>query len=241
MTQIRLGDLLLRAGVLNEMQLEAALAEQQRWGGKLGAILVRMGALSEDLLVKALSKQLGIPRANLQDIRVPEALLERVDRVFCEQNYVVPLQYVQERRALVVGIADPFNVVLVDDLSRRVGLRVEPMLAGEQQIQDAIARVFGAGVDPSVSGSEPGMKLMNNQGTTLVKSRAQIIAEHRARATTGVERPTPAASPSGTSLAELERLAEKQSRAVRAILELLIEKGHLTREEYFAWLNQRPG
>ena len=60
MTQpIRLGDLLVRANVISEVQLQQALAEQQRWGGRLGGILVRMGLLTEDLLVKALSKQLG--------------------------------------------------------------------------------------------------------------------------------------------------------------------------------------
>src|SRR5690349_16110708 len=117
MTQpIRLGDLLVRANVITEAQLQHALAEQQRWGGRLGGILVRMGLLSEDLLVKALSKQLGIPRANLEAINVPPAFLQRIDRATCERYGVVPLQFVPERRTLLMAVSDPFNVVAMDDL-----------------------------------------------------------------------------------------------------------------------------
>src|SRR5207245_5322013 len=63
--RIKIGDLLVRAGVITELQLKAALAEQQQWGGKLGDILVRMEFLTEEVLVRALSKQTGIARADL--------------------------------------------------------------------------------------------------------------------------------------------------------------------------------
>src|SRR5205814_1491396 len=63
--RIRIGDLLVKAGVITELQLKAALSEQQQWGGKLGDILVRMEFLTEEVLVRALSKQTGIARADL--------------------------------------------------------------------------------------------------------------------------------------------------------------------------------
>ena len=66
--------------MISQSQLNTALHEQKQWGGKLGTILVRMGALSEDLLVKALSKQLGIPRADFEAMNVPPAVLQRLDR-----------------------------------------------------------------------------------------------------------------------------------------------------------------
>ena len=65
MAIIKLGALLVKANVLTEPQLGAALAEQQRWGGKLGEILVRMNVITEDILVKALAKQLNIPSVNI--------------------------------------------------------------------------------------------------------------------------------------------------------------------------------
>src|ERR1700694_1257010 len=63
--RIKIGDLLVKAGVITDLQLKAALAEQSQWGGKLGDILVRMEFLTEEVLVRALSKQTGIPRADL--------------------------------------------------------------------------------------------------------------------------------------------------------------------------------
>ena len=63
--RIRIGDLLVKAGVITELQLKAALAEQLQWGGKLGDILIRMEFLTEEVLVRALSKQTGIARADL--------------------------------------------------------------------------------------------------------------------------------------------------------------------------------
>src|SRR5256885_1217224 len=63
--RIRIGDLLVKAGVITDLQLKAALAEQSQWGGKLGDILVRMEFITEEVLVRALSKQTGIARAEL--------------------------------------------------------------------------------------------------------------------------------------------------------------------------------
>jgi hypothetical protein len=194
MTQtIRLGDLLVRAGVITDVQLNAALAEQKKWGGRLGTILVRMGALSEDLLVKALSKQLGIPRANLDAASVPPQLLERIDRATCEKYNVVPLSYVADRRALMMGVSDPFHVVAMDDLSRRVGLRIEPYLAGETAITQAIARMFGGvtKLDHASTIDEDPAKFVGNDGHALVQGRAQAEADQRAlQATRAASRQT---------------------------------------------------
>ncbi len=219
---MRLGELLLRAGVVTELQLRAALAEQKRWGGKLGTVLVRMGALSEDLLVKALSKQLGIPRANLAEVSVPKTILDKMGRKLCEEHTVLPLSYIQERRALQVAVSDPFNVVLLDDLSRRTGVRVEPALAGEGAIREAIAKVFGGAVDESVSGREPGMKLLNNQMTSLLE---QTPVKEGRRIPTVVDR---VAQPMiDKNLAELTQMAEHQERVLRTVLEILVERGVL--------------
>ena len=68
MASIRLGDLLVKAKVISDSQLKAALAEQQKWGGKLGELLVRMNFLTEDMLVKALSKQMNVPAVNLEAV-----------------------------------------------------------------------------------------------------------------------------------------------------------------------------
>jgi hypothetical protein len=193
MSAIRLGDLLLRAGVITEPQLAAALHEQRQWGGRLGSILVRMGVLSEDLLVKALARQLNMPRAALGPtdvLQVPPAILQRIDRATCERLVIVPVGYAAERRAVQIAIADPNNIVALDDLGRRVGLRVETLIAGETQIHQAIIRLYvgDTGLDPTLGGE--GLQLMDNGGAARPSARTPTAAMSMST--------TPAASPTST-------------------------------------------
>lgn len=239
---MRLGDLLLRAGVISPEQLEQALSQQTSWGGKLGTILVRMGALSEDLLVKALSRQLNIPRADLSQISIPPPLRSRLTKEVCEEYNVIPLRYDAEKRAVLLAVSDPFNVVVIDDLSRRINLKIETHLAGETQILDAIKQQYGARIEGSGTADETSMRLLNNQNSTMVKRRDEIRPPPgRPSTPLKVAQTPPQKAPvvDDARASELEKLAHKQSKAVRAVLELLIEKGVLSREEYVAWMNRR--
>ena len=76
---IMLGELLLKAGVITEQQLRAALTEQKKWGGKLGSLLVDLNFLDEDTLVKALSKQLNLPRVDFEGLVISAEALEILD------------------------------------------------------------------------------------------------------------------------------------------------------------------
>jgi hypothetical protein len=269
MSQIRLGDLLVRAQVVSEAQLNAALAEQKQWGGRLGSILVRMGVLNEDLLVKALAKQLNLPRAPLgptDPLQVPEAVRTRVDRATCERLLMLPIGWVQERRAVVVAVADPLNVVAIDDFSRRIGARVELMIAPETQLMQAIARVFtgAGGVDSRVTGTEEGLSFVDNSGRMMSQTpRAAppsttpqpMTPQPQWSAPTAPPQPawttpptappqpawtTPPTAPpqAAPGVDDLRILAEQQLKAVRALVELLVERGVVSRAELQAWLGR---
>jgi hypothetical protein len=132
-----------------------------------------MGVLTEDLLVKALSRQLNMPRAALgptDPLHVPPQLLERVDRATCERLVVVPVGFVAERRAVQFAVADPANVVALDDLGRRLGVRIETLIAGETQIQQAIARLYAGdtAVDAGFGAGEA-LQLMDNSGAARTR------------------------------------------------------------------------
>src|SRR5947209_2515202 len=134
--RIRIGDLLVKAGVITELQLKAALAEQSQWGGKLGDILVRMEFLTEEVLVRALSKQTGIPRADLTGEGDRNALT-LIPADVAEEFGLVPVVS-KEGGVLVVAMSDPLNLSVTDHLRSLTGARIEAQLAGNSAIRNAI-------------------------------------------------------------------------------------------------------
>jgi hypothetical protein len=230
--RIRIGDLLVKAGVITELQLKAALAEQQQWGGKLGDILVRMEFLTEEVLVRALSKQTGIARADLNGEGDKNALA-LVPADTAEEFGLVPLGLKEQGRILLVAMSDPLNISATDHLvSLTGGKKIEPQLAGASAIRNAISRWYRGEelLRDEVTG---GMRIVNNAGNTVVgiESRKGGKAS-RAKAVEASSAATRA------SAAEVLRGVEETQRrsvaALKAMVELLIEKGVFSRDEYLA-------
>ena len=230
--RIRIGDLLVKAGVITELQLKAALAEQQQWGGKLGDILVRMEFLTEEVLVRALSKQTGIARADLNG-ECDKAALATVPADTAEEFGLVPVGLKDQGRTLVVAMSDPLNISATDHLvSLTGGRKIETQLAGASAIRNAISRWYRG---EELFGDEQtgGMKIVNNAGNTVVDMRtAPKASSAKAKST-----PAPTA-PARQSAAEVLRGVEETQRrsvaALKAMVELLIEKGIFSRDEYLA-------
>lgn len=296
--RIKLGELLVRAGVLDEFKLKAALAEQQRWGGRLGRILVEMNFVHEDLLVKALSKQLGVPRARLDKAEIPAEILSRIDPQFAAQNAVCPERYLPDKKILVIAMADPTNVSAIDELRFKTGLRVETSLAGELEITQAIDRMFYGrapidGIDISMIERAAGPAMVFDQNMEPAQQVPaqplpppyQTPAPYPPPPAFSAPQPAPPPPPPPTitmppptmptfaaqppppplntprsgppplpntprgqgtpSTAALEMAAQldgaqkKQLKAMRVLLELLIEKGVFSRDEYMALVNRR--
>ncbi len=234
--KIRLGDLLLRAGVINEDQLRTALAEQKKWGGKLGHVLVELRILSEDLLVKALSKQLGLPRVDLPGLAIPEPALRKLDPAFAQARQVLPISLDATRNLLVVAMADPDNLAVVDELQFSTGCKVKVAIAGERTLAQAIRQhYFGgqaaAGEVANLAAAEEPMQLTAPLGDGEVALGPQPAPVQPAVAPAAA----PAAVPTVTIEQRLQRLESQQAKEVqvlKAIVELLIDKGFIAREEY---------
>lgn len=250
--RIKIGDLLVKAGVITDLQLKAALAEQSQWGGKLGDILVRMEFLTEEILVRALSKQTGIPRADLSG-EGDRAALAMIPPDVAEEFGLVPLASKEEGRVIVVAMSDPLNLSVTDHLrSLTAGARVEAQLAGASAIRNAISRWYRGeellGEDAEVSA----MKIVNNSGNSVVtmdpraKPRSAPPGQPQpqpqpVRAVSELTPPpvsTPPPGPSRASAVEVLRGVEETQRrsvaALKAMVELLIEKGVFSRDEYLS-------
>lgn len=234
---IKLGELLLKAKIINEAQLKAALSEQQKWGGKLGEILVRMNFCSEEILVKALSKQLGIPRADLDKLPpVPPQVLRLIPQSTAVDMNVLPLQLRDEGKTLVVAIADPLNLELTDTLRAITGCRIVPLIAGGTAIARLRSQLYGGEEDLEVAAGA--FKLTDAQGRTIVKNLNDLRAQP---APPPPAAPAPASAPAPATgqspqeiLTALEAVQRKEVAALKAMVELLIEKGVFTRDEYLA-------
>ncbi|MCY1079663.1 general secretion pathway protein GspE [Archangium lansingense] len=244
MAQIKLGELLIKANVLQESQLKAALAEQAKWGGKLGEILVRMNLVSEDILVRALSKQLAIPAVNLDAVKeIPQHVLNKVPLQIARDFAVLPLQLRDDNKTLVVAISDPLNVRQLDELRAVTKCRIVPNVAGRTAIARAMARFYDD--QGELADADTNFKVVDAQGRTVVKNMNAPVAPPAPART-----PAPAPMPPSPSrempsvrggngspvelLRSVEEVQRKEVAALKAMVELLIEKGVFTRDEYLA-------
>jgi hypothetical protein len=235
MASIRLGDLLIKAKVITDTQLKSALAEQAKWGGRLGEILVRMNTVTEDMLVKALSKQLNLPAVNLDSIEsVPAHVRGKVSIDIARDLVALPLQLRDEGRTLVVAMAEPQNVKQLDTLRAISRCRIMPQVAGRQAIARAFTRFYDQ--DAQISEADESFKMVDAQGHTVIKAEPRAPPVVPARAPPALERPGVAAltkSPLDL-LNAIEAAQRKEVAAIKAMVEMLIEKGVFTREEYLA-------
>ncbi len=242
---IKLGDLLVRAKVISDGQLKAALAEQKKWGGKLGEILVRMEFCSEEIVVKALAKQLGIQTADVEAVEVSPLVLQKAPLKAVEDLDLVPLQLKDDGKTLVVAVSDPSNVESLDTLRARTGCRIIPLLAGATAIARARARIYYGEADLD-SGGEAGFKVTDAQGRTMVKDIRDIRpppgyvppapkAAPAPQPAVAARPPPPVAAADPSQLLDaLEQVQRKEVSVLKAMVELLVEKGVFTREEYLA-------
>ncbi len=247
MATIRLGDLLVKAKVISEAQLQAALLEQKRYGGHLGKILVRLNALSEEMLVKALSKQMNLPSVDLAALpTIPGHVRAKVPLDVARELDVVPLQLRDEGKTLVVAMAEPQNLKTLDTLRSVTGLRVVAQLAGYQAIARAIERFYEA--DARVAEPDTPLRMQGNLGSTYHTLQPVGGGAPAPAPQVSAPRPPPGNGPSGQpaagaapsqSLRAVEEAQRKEVAALKAMVEILIEKGVFTREEYLAELNRR--
>ena len=142
----RLGDLLLKQGLVNTAQLDEALKYQVIFGGKLGTNLIEMGIVEEDEIARILSQQFQVPTPTAEEVmNVEPQVLALLPRALVEQHSVIPLKL--EGRRLTLLMPDPSNYKLIDDLAFRTGLIIKPVVAAEVRLIIALERHYNIGRD----------------------------------------------------------------------------------------------
>ncbi len=140
----RLGDLLLEAGLIDQFQLRAALAERQKWGGRLGNNLVKLKFITEEKLLKFLSQQLQIPYVAIDKIKISPSTIELIPEEIATKNNVLPLGIKIEggKKVLFIAMSDPTNLESLDELQFVTGYTVKTVLASDNAIANAIKKYY---------------------------------------------------------------------------------------------------
>lgn len=137
---VRLGDLLIREGLISKKQLDEALAEQRSSGARLGYCLVRMGLIREIEITKMLAKQYHMPAVDLTRFEVDPAVIKLVRPEVAVKNMILPLK--REGRTLTIAMADPSDVATVDDLKFMTRCDIFPVIAGEYTLKEQIEKYY---------------------------------------------------------------------------------------------------
>jgi len=140
MARLRIGDLLVRAGLIDELQLQSVLAHQRQWGGRLGDILVEQGFLDEMMLWRGLSRQLSLPLVSLAEWTLSKEVLAALPYQLARQHTVFPTTL--EGQKLTLATSDPGDMKALDELGFRTAKSIRTVLAPPREIDWAIERFY---------------------------------------------------------------------------------------------------
>ncbi|MEW6430043.1 MAG: hypothetical protein AB1730_00935 [Myxococcota bacterium] len=241
----RVGEILKKAGLVDELQLRSALARLEQWGGRLTSVLADMGFVDGDEVAAALGQALRLPTTHLGMVSRDGAALSRVDEAYCTEHGVFPISL--KDRVLTLAMADPTEIDVIDHLAAKVGARVSVVVASEGEISAAIARHYRGQAVPvgnnlarraftSEVPSGGGMDLELDDAPPPARTEAPRPIGKNPSANTMLdemfEEAGSRAEQGGFSEAELQRLEtarvnqEKASVILRALEALLSEKGY---------------
>ncbi len=167
----RIADVLIEEGLLLPNQLEEAIGIQKSEGGRLLKILTDRQFVTEQDMVFSMGRCLNTPPVNLSRLRVPEEVISLVPREMAKANRLVPIARLDGK--LFVAMADPTNVLAVDDLKRRVQLEIVPMIATERSVAEALSGAHGAGNMSQV------MKKVAEEAAQSAEAAVEVQANRR--------------------------------------------------------------
>ena len=136
----RLGDLLIKEGLITKEQLEKALEEQRANGTRVGYNLVKLGFVQETEITKMLARQYRMPAVDLARFEVDPKIVKMIPADLALKHLVLPLK--REGRTLTVAMADPTNLNVIDDLKFITRYDIFPVIAGEYTLRQALDKNY---------------------------------------------------------------------------------------------------
>ena len=215
-TKKRLGEMLVEKGLIDKIQLEAAIGRQHQWGGRLGSNLVKLAYISEITLIKFLSSQLKLPCGDLSKIKFNDDTCNLITAEIAKKYHIIPLELKQAvgKKTLFIAMSEPTNIMAIDEVSFLTGLTVRPVIATDSQISKAIDRFYNHRDWIEI---EP----LSEKITSAEDSSPEIVHE--------------------ITLKEQEQIKSDSKSVVKnpellALIRVLVKKGLISKEEFITEL-----
>lgn len=141
MQRQNLGEMLLAANLIDEVQMQIALAEQRQTGRRFGSTLVELKFIDENVLAAFLSKQTDVPCISLLHIDIPKKLVRKMNRQLALDCKAVPVR-IDEQNRLEVAMADPTDTEIIERLEESTAMPLAPLVAPESSIRTIIDRIY---------------------------------------------------------------------------------------------------
>jgi type IV pilus assembly protein PilB len=171
---VRLGEILLKESLITQEQLQKALEFQRANGGKLGSCLTKMGFITDDDITGVLSRQYGVPSINLKFYEIDPNVIKLIPQDTALRYQVIPLSRVGS--VLTIAMTDPTNVFAMDDIKFMTGFNVEPVVASESAIGEAITRFYGGSDADNEELSKMMKDLVEDEELELAADEAEMDA-----------------------------------------------------------------
>src|SRR6185436_10215192 len=168
---VRIGDLLLKEKRITPAQLQEALSYQKTNGGKLGYNLVKLGFVKDEEITALLSKQYGVPSINLIQFEIDPGIIKLIPAETAHKYQIIPLS--RSGATLTIAMTDPTNVFAMDDIKFMTGYNVEPVVASETAVADAIPRYYPV-APPSVRAEKKAEKKTSATQEANLNSAASL-------------------------------------------------------------------
>ncbi len=220
----KLGEILKEAGLIDDFQLKSALSYQAEWGGRLGSILIKKGFVTENEVLAVVERQMGLSSISLGDVKRPPDEVMKLVRVDVARKFCIFPLGIENGRTLKVAIADPTDLKTIDDIQFMLGVRVKPVLALESEINRAIDVHYEGKIS------------VERERIAMRASRSLTPPPSEKAEKTVIEKPAWLQ----TKETEAKPKAEVSQKAViESLIDLLVSKGVITREELLRHVRAR--
>jgi type IV pilus assembly protein PilB len=172
---VRIGELLLKEKRISPAQLQEALNYQKTNGGKLGYNLVKLGFVKDEEITALLSKQYGVPSINLTQFEIDPGIIKLIPAETANKYQIVPLS--RSGATLTIAMTDPTNVFAMDDIKFMTGYNVEPVVASETAVVEAIARYYVATPAPVRQQKQPKLQIEQPQADLSSVASLEMVTK----------------------------------------------------------------